>query len=71
MNSSFNVPSPNTATNISLNEQVLHQKKEPDDCFDNDVSYQDEDENDPILKEYTMINNRRNQTIDEIKNRRN
>jgi hypothetical protein len=68
MNSSFNVPSPNTATNISLNEQVLHQKKEPDDCFDNDVSYQDEDENDPILKEYTMINNRRNQTIDEIKN---
>lgn len=68
MNSSFNVPSPNTATNISLNEQVLHQKKDPDDYFDNDVSLQDEDENDPIFKEYTMINNRRNQTIDEIKN---
>ena len=68
MNSSFNVPSPNTATNISLNEQVLHQKKDPDDYFDNDVSLQDEDENDPIFKEYTMINNRRNQTIVEIKN---
>ena len=68
MNSSFNVPSPNTATNISLNEQVLHQKKDPYDYFDNDISYQDEDENDPIFKEYTMINNRRNQTIDEIKN---
>ena len=68
INSSFNVPSPNTATNISLNEQILHQKKDPDDYFDNDVSLQDEDENDPIFKEYTMINNRRNQTIDEIKN---
>ena len=68
MNSSFNVPSPNTATNISLNEQVLHQKKDPDDYFNDDVSLQDEDENDPIFKEYTMINNRRNQTIDEIKN---
>ena len=68
MNSSFNMPSPNTATNISLNEQVLHQKKDQDDYFVNDASLQDEDENDPIFKEYTMINNRRNQTIDEIKN---
>ena len=68
MNSSLNIPSPNTATNISLNEQILHQNKEQNPYFDNDVSDQEEDEIDPIFKEYTMINNRRNKTIDEIKN---
>jgi hypothetical protein len=68
MNSSLNVPSANTATNISLNEQILHQKKDQSDYFDNELSYQDDDENDPIFKEYTMINDRRNKAIDDLKN---
>ena len=68
MNSSLNIPSANTATNISVNEQILHQKKEQSDYFDNEVSYDDEDENDPIFKEYTMINDRRNKAIDDLKN---
>ena len=68
MNSSLNMPSANTATNISLNEQILHQKKEQSDYSDNEVSYDDEDENDPIFKEYTMINDRRNKAIDDLKN---
>ena len=68
MNSSLNVPSANTATNISLNEQILHQKKDQSDYFDNEVSYQDDDENDPIFKEYTLINDRRNKAIDDLKN---
>ena len=67
-NSSINIPPSNVATNISLNEQILHQQKEHNDYFDNEVSYQDEEDNDPILKDYTMINNRRNNIIDNIKN---
>ena len=68
MNSSLNIPSGTSGTNISLNEQILHQQKEHNDYFDNDVSYQEEDEIDPIFKEYTLINNTRNKAIDEIKN---
>ncbi len=67
-NTSVNIPSANTATNISLNDQILQQKKDQSDYFDNEVSYQDEEENDPIFKEYTMINNRRNKAIDDLKN---
>ena len=68
MNSSLNIPSANTATNISLNDQNLHPKKEQSDYFDNEVSYQDEDEGEQIFKEYTMINDRRNKAIDDFKN---
>ena len=68
INTSVNIPSANTATNISLNDQNLQQKKEQSDYFDNEVSYQDEEENDPIFKEYTMINDRRNKAIDDLKN---
>ena len=67
INSSLNIPSANTATNISLNDQMLYQKKEHSDYFDNDISYHDDEENDPILKEYTMINDRRNKVIDDLK----
>ena len=67
-NTSVNIPSANTATNISLNDQILQQKKDQSDYFDNEVSYQDEEENDPIFKEYTMINNKRNKAIDDLKN---
>ena len=68
VNSSLNMPSANTATNISLNDQILHQKKDQSDYFDNEVLYQDEEESDPIFKEYTMINDRRNKAIDDLKN---
>ena len=68
MNSSLNIPSANTATNISLNDQNLHPKKEQSDYFDNEVSYQDEEEGEQIFKEYTMINDRRNKAIDDFKN---
>ena len=68
MNSSLNMPSTKTVTNVSLNDQILHHKKDNSDYFDNEISYQDEEDNDPIFKEYTMINNRRNKTIDELKN---
>ena len=68
VNSSINIPSANTATNISLNDQTLHQKKDHSDYFDNEVLYQDEEESDPIFKEYTMINDRRNKAIDDLKN---
>ena len=67
-NSSINIPPGNVVTNMSLNEQILHQQKDHNDYFDNEVSYQDEEDNDPILKDYTMINNRRNNIIDNIKN---
>ena len=65
-NSSINIPPGNVVTNMSLNEQILHQQKDHNDYFDNEVSYQDEEDNDPILKDYTMINNRRNNIIDNI-----
>ena len=69
VNSSVNIPPINLDANLSLNEKNLQQKKEQsDDYFDNEVSYQDEDDNDPIFKEYTMINNKRNKVIDDIKN---
>ena len=67
-NSSITIPQNNIATHLSLNEQTLHQKKEQSDYFDNDGSYQDDDDNDPMFKEYTMINNKRNNAIDNIKN---
>ena len=44
INTSVNIPSANTATNISLNDQILQQKKDQSDYFDNEVSYQDEEE---------------------------
>ena len=68
INSSLNIPSANTATNISLNEQILYQKRDHSDYFDNDISYHDDEENDPILKEYTMINERKNKAMDDLKN---
>ena len=68
MNSSLNIPSLNIGANISLNEQILNQKKGGSDYFNKDVSAKDENENDPIFEEYTMINNKRNQAFDEIKN---
>ena len=69
MNSSLNIPSTNTVTNISLNEQNNHQKKEQSDYFDNEISYQDEEEeeNDPIFNEYTIINDKRNKAIVDLK----
>ena len=68
MNSSLNIPSLNIGANISLNEQILNQKKGGSDYFNKDVSAKDENENNPIFEEYTMINNKRNQAFDEIKN---
>ena len=68
VNTSLNMPTANIATNASLNDQNLHQKKDHNDYFDNEILYQDEEENDPIFKEYTMINDRRNKAIDDLKN---
>jgi len=68
INSSLNIPSLNIGTNISLNEQILNKNKDQSDYFNKDVLTKDEDKNDPIFEEYTLINNRRNQVFDNIKN---
>jgi len=68
MNSSLNIPSLNIGANISLNEQILKQKKDQSDYSDKNDSANDEDENDPIFEEYTMIKNRRNLAFDKIRN---
>ena len=68
VNSSLNIPTANNATNASLNDQNPPQKKDHNDYFDNEILYQDEEENDPIFKEFTMINDRRNKAIDDLKN---
>ena len=68
MNSSLNIPSLNIRTNISLNEQILNKNKDQSDYFNKDILTKDEDKNDPIFEEYTLINNRRNQVFDNIKN---
>ena len=52
-----NMPSGNSATN-----------RDHSDYFDNEVLYQDEEEIDPLFKEYTMINDRRNKAIDDLAN---
>ena len=58
INSSLNnMPSGNSATN-----------RDHSDYFDNEVLYQDEEEIDPLFKEYTMINDRRNKAIDDLAN---
>ena len=57
INSCVNVPSGNSATN-----------RDHSDYFDNEVLYQDEEEIDPIFKEYTMIADRRNKAIDDLAN---
>ena len=67
INSSMNNHSQNTATNISLNEQILHPKKDHSDYFDNEILYQGGEENDPLFKEYTMINDKKNKAIDDVK----
>ena len=68
INSSLNNPSPNTATNVSLNEQALHPKKDHSDYFDNEILFQGGEENEPLFKEYTMINDRKNKAMDDFKN---
>ena len=68
INSSMNNPSQNTATNISLNEQILHPKRDHSDYFDNEIIFQGGEENDPLFKEYTMINEKKNKAIDDFKN---
>ena len=67
VNSSLNNPSANTATNIS-NDQILHQKKDHSDYFENEILYQGGEENDRVFKEYTMINEKKNKAIDDFKN---
>ena len=64
----MNNPSQNTATNISLNEQILHPKRDHSDYFDNEIIFQGGEENDPLFKEYTMINEKKNKAIDDFKN---
>ena len=68
INTSMNNPSQNQVTNISLNEQILHPKKDHSDYFDNEILYQGGEENDPLFKEYTMINDKKNKAIDDVKN---
>ena len=68
INSSLNPPSSNTDKNISLNEEILHLKKEVSDFLINSDSQKAEDENEPIFNDYILIKNRKNQTIDKIKN---
>ena len=55
INSCLNIPSGNSATN-----------RDHSDYFDNEVLYQDIEE--PIFKEYTMINDRKNRAIDDLSN---
>jgi len=59
INSSLNPPSLNTDKNISFNDQFFQQ---------NGNSLKDEDENESKFNEYIIIKNKRNQTIDKIKN---
>ena len=66
--SPLNNPSPNKVTNVSLNEQILHKKKEHSDYFENEILFQGGEESDPLFKEYTMINDKKNKAIDDIKN---
>jgi len=62
------MPSLNIGANISLNEQILKQKNDQSDYSDKNDSAKDEDENDPLFEEYTMIKNRRNLAFDKIRN---
>ena len=55
INSYLNMPS--SATNRDHN-----------DYFENEVLYQDDEEIEPIFKEYTMINDRRNKALDDLAN---
>ena len=68
INSSLNPSSVNIEKNISLNDPFLQQKKEISDFLNSDDSLKDEDENEPLFNTNIIIKNKKNQTIDRIKN---
>ena len=68
MNSSNNNPTANTATNQSMNDQLLVQKKDHSDELGNEILYQDEEDNEQFFKEYTIINDRRIKVIEDSEN---
>lgn len=74
INNKININSINSSINISkkvqnsINEQKYNQNKKEQSNYLYSQEECDEEEDDPILKEYTSINNQRSQIIDELKN---